>query len=245
MMNKKPARKNPTDKKKVAITCLALSAWTMAVVFGAQFLVAYPMHWILGDNLNSPVWSAIYTALVYLLSLILIALLPWKLFKKWKTNREELGLSGLPTWTDIGLAPIGYAVSILLAYVLTAAFSFLPWFNAAEAQNVGFNNISSGLDRVVAFLALAVVAPIAEELIFRGWLYGKLRAHVNMAVSIIIVSLLFAIAHLQWNVGVTVFAMSVVNCLLREITGTIYSGTILHIIRNAIAFYAVFILGIA
>ena len=203
------------------------------------------MHWILGNDLNTPVWSAIYTALVYLLSLILIAILPWKLFKKWKTNREELGLSGLPTWTDIGLAPIGYAVSILLAYVLTAAFSIFPWFNAAEAQNVGFNNIATGLDRVVAFIALAVVAPIAEELIFRGWLYGKLRAHVNMVISIIIVSLLFAIAHLQWNVGVTVFAMSVVNCLLREITGTIYSGTILHIIRNAIAFYAVFILGIA
>lgn len=245
MINKKPDNKKPTDKKKVAITCLALSAWTMAIVFGTQFLVAYPMHWILGNNLNAPVWSAIYTALVYLLSLILIAILPWKLFKKWKTNREELGLSGLPTWTDIGLAPIGYAVSILLAYVLTAAFSLFPWFNAAEAQNVGFNNIATGLDRVVAFIALAVVAPIAEELIFRGWLYGKLRAHVNMVISIIIVSLLFAIAHLQWNVGVTVFAMSVVNCLLREITGTIYSGTILHIIRNAVAFYAVFILGIA
>ena len=168
-----------------------------------------------------------------------------EVIKSLRTDRNEIGLKNLPTWTDIGLAPIGYAVSILLAYVLTAAFSLFPWFNAAEAQNVGFNNISSGLDRVVAFIALAVVAPIAEELIFRGWLYGKLRAHVNMVISIIIVSLLFAIAHLQWNVGVTVFAMSVVNCLLREITGTIYSGTILHIIRNAIAFYAIFILGIA
>ena len=58
-------------------------------------------------------------------------------------------------------------------------------------------------------------------------------------------SILFGVVHMQWNVGVNVFAMSVVLCGLREITGTIYSGILVHMIKNGLAFYYLYILGIA
>ena len=61
-----------------------------------------------------------------------------------------------------------------------------------------------------------------------------------MGLAIFLVSLLFGVVHLQWNVGVNVFAMSVVLCGLREITGTIYSGIVLHILKNGIAFYILY-----
>ena len=88
--------------------------------------------------------------------------------------------------------------------------------------------------------------------VFRGFLYGKIRGRLNeivsdkisMMISIFLVSLLFGIVHLQWNVGVNVFAMSIVLCGLREITGTIYSGILLHMLKNGIAFYLLFVLGI-
>ena len=101
-------------------------------------------------------------------------------------------------------------------------------------------------------MILVVVAPIAEELIFRGWLYGKLRLllssklsnNASMILSIILVSVLFGMVHMQWNVGVNVFALSVVLCGLREITGTIYAGILAHMLKNGIAFYLLYILGI-
>ena len=49
--------------------------------------------------------------------------------------------------------------------------------------------------------------------------------------------------HGQWNVGVNVFAMSIVLCTLREITGTIYAGILLHMLKNTIAFVLVYIVG--
>ena len=101
----------------------------------------------------------------------------------------------------------------------------------------------SGGEKIIAFLVLVVAAPIVEEIIFRGWLYGKLRARLNAVVSVLIVSVLFGIMHFQWNVGVNVFALSVVLCILREITGTIYAGILTHMIKNGIAFYLLYVVG--
>ena len=66
-----------------------------------------------------------------------------------------------------------------------------------------------------------------------------------MILSMLLVSLVFGLVHFQWNVGVNVFAMSIVLCGLREITGTIYSGIILHILKNGLAFYLIYVIGIA
>ncbi len=166
-------------------------------------------------------------------------------------TREELGLKGMPTWTDIGLAPIGYIVANLLTVGISLVFQLFPWYNAEEAQDVGYSTFLVGTDRIMAFLILVVVAPIVEEVIFRGWLYGKLREMLgekagkwgSIAIAILIVSLLFGILHGQWNVGVTVFAMSVVVCALREITGTIYAGILVHMIRNGLGFYLLYVVG--
>lgn len=161
------------------------------------------------------------------------------------TNREELGLAGWPTWTDVGLGPVGFLAGTLGAAVLVAVFQAFPWFNASEAQNVGFSVYVTGADRLIAFTALVILAPIAEEIIFRGWLYGKMRAKLSAPLSILIVSGLFGLVHGQWNVGVNVFALSVVLCVMREITGTIYAGILTHMIKNGVAFYLLYVLGIS
>ncbi len=228
----------------IPLFCIVLAAWVLAVTLITQYLIAYPMFWIIGDDITSPVWTTIYMAIVYLVSGILIILIPWKIFKRLKTNREELGLLEMPTWTDIGLAPIAFVAATILAYVFTSIFSIFPWFDVNQAQNVGFNTLHLGLDRAVAFIALVVIAPIAEEIIFRGWLYGKLRAKLAAPMAIFIVSLTFGLAHGQWNVGVNVFAMSIILCLLRETTGTVYCGIIMHMIKNGLAFYLLYILGV-
>ena len=193
--------------------------------------------------MGSPGMTALYSVISYALAVILIIFVPLAFVKKWKTSREEMGLNGLPTWTDLGLAPVGFVVAALAAAGLAAVFSVFPWFDVSEAQDVGFSTFLTGGERALAFITLVVLAPILEELIFRGFLYGKLRARFSMPISIIVTSLVFAILHFQWNVGVNVFALSVVLCALREVTGTVYSGIIAHMIKNGVAFYLLYILG--
>ena len=227
-------------------TIIALPIWTVICFYAAQYLIGIPMAFILRDQLSAPVWTTIYEALFYTATLFLTIFVPWKVFKKWPTNRAELGLRGLPTWTDIGLAIVGFAVYVLLASILVKIFSCFPFFDMTEVQETGYDTYIIGFNRLVAFVAMVVIAPIAEELVFRGWLYGKLRntitGKLSLVISMLLASILFGFLHGQWNVGVNVFAMSLVLCGMREITGTINSGILLHILKNAVAFYLAFIM---
>ena len=274
-LKKKAVKRAPKDlpKKqgwKTVFYVLAMMLWVFASVIAAQLVIGYVMVWLIGaDNFLKPVWTAVYSALSYVTAMLLVIMVPAQLLKKrgghkeesvqrkedikkdGKPSRKTLGLMDLPTWTDIGLAPVGFAVYLLLAAGIVALFSLFPWFDAGQAQEVGFSYYVSGVDRLVAFLTLVVVAPIAEEVIFRGWLYGQMREKLakycsnmaSMVISIFLVSLLFGIIHMQWNVGVNVFALSIVLCGLREITGTIYAGILLHMLKNGVAFYLLFVMG--
>lgn len=248
---KKTAPKKTTESTKPAaikITwktfgwAIALLAWVGIALYASQFIISLIMVAILGvETVLQPVWSTVFSALVYILCLFLTIFIPWKLAKM-KTSRDELGLTGLPTWTDILLSPVGFAVYYILAIIFAALFmSILPGIDWGQTQDVGFQNLMQTSDQILAFIALVVLAPIAEEIIFRGWLYGKLRGKLPAWLSIILVSVLFGVMHGQWNVGVNVFCMSVVMCLMREITGTIWSSILLHMIKNGVAFYFLFI----
>lgn len=217
-----------------------MALWVGVVLIGVQYALAYlisAMHL----QVSEIVLQTIFSALVYVVSLLIIILVPWKLLKM-KTTREELGLRELPTWTDILLAPIAFIVFLIASgFIMAVMQAILPSIDWTQEQDVGFNNIISNLDFVLAFLSLVVVAPIAEEVIFRGWLYGKMRRKMSAVPAILIVSLLFGLVHGQWNVGVVVFTMSIAMCLIRELTGTIWGGILVHMIKNGLAFYALYV----
>lgn len=244
---------------RLILEVFLLLVWVGASIIASQYLVGYFIVWTMGpESFDRPEITAVFSAISYLLAMILIILVPSKIqqprnIEKNKNNklvnREELGLKGLPTWTDIGLALAGLVAYFILAAGLVYLFHFFPWFNVDEVQDVGFSTYLVGSERLIAFMTLVIVAPIAEEVIFRGWLYQKLKTRflnvisytTSVILSTILVSLLFGLIHGQWNVGVNVFAMSLVLCGLREITGTIYAGILLHMIKNGIAFYFLYV----
>ena len=242
----------------ILIYIVFLSAWIIASMFFSQIVVGNIAVIVFRESVSEPLPTLIYSTMSYLLMLFLIIFVPYKVVRKKKlyggkiSLRETLGIHGLPTWTDIGLSIVGLIVSVILATFFATLFSLFPWFDASAAQDVGYNTYMFGVDRLIAFSSLVIIAPIAEELIFRGWFYGRMRDMtskamgyvVSMLLSSFIVSLIFGIMHLQWNVGVNVFAMSLVLCGLREITGTVYAGILMHMLKNGVAFYFLYVVGI-
>ncbi len=230
--------------QKTTLLVFAMAIWVFCSVVASQFLVGMLLVLLVGgERLVQPVYAGIYSVLSYGLAILLTFVILPKIIRQKNPSREELGLMGMPTWTDIGLSPIAFVMSTVLAAALVTLFSLFPWFNADEVQQTGFTVMMNGGEKVIGFMVLVILAPIAEELIFRGWLYGKLRARVNMPLAILVTSVLFGLMHFQWNVAVNVFALSVVLCGLREITGTIYAGILTHMIKNGVAFYLLYVLG--
>ncbi|MBQ3352981.1 CPBP family intramembrane metalloprotease [Candidatus Saccharibacteria bacterium] len=269
-MKKAPSiRPKKTTKKqvlKLVSYIVFLLTWVAAAAIASQLIVGSFLTSILSpEALGQPVWTAVYSAISYVLAMALIVLAPIAIIRA-KNKREdenalynineidheELGFKNYPTWTDIGLAVVGFLIYLVVSAGIMYLFSLFPWFNAEETQNVGFSYYLIGFDRLVAFVTLVVVAPIAEEIIFRGWLYGKMRNallsqlsdQASMIISILLVSILFGLLHMQWNVGVNVFALSLVLCGLREVTGTIHAGIMLHMVKNGVAFYMLYVLGV-
>lgn len=90
------------------------------------------------------------------------------------------------------------------------------------------------------FFVAAVVAPIVEEVMFRGLLYRHLRdatAKSRLAISVLISggvsSLVFAIIHPQGIFGVPVLmSLAFAFCLAREWRGSIVAPITMHAINN-------------
>jgi len=140
------------------------------------------------------------------------------------------------------LAPAGFIIYLLCSgVVMYAVTQWVPGFNATQQQDVGFSNLAKQYELLLAFVALVIIAPVAEETLFRGYLYGKLRKSVPIWVAMLVTSALFGALHGQWNVGIDVFVLSLVMCTLREITGSIWAGILVHMIKNGLAFFILFI----
>ncbi len=178
--------------------------------------------------------------LIYALMLALLLSLPYA--KKW-LSWKLLGFGRLVKWSDIGYSVAGYVIYfIAAAVVINIVAKLVPGFNADQAQDIGFTSVY-GLERAAAFIVLVVIAPIVEETIFRGFLFGKLRQHkMPLWPAILVVSVLFGLAHGQWNVGIGTFILSIIMCYLREMTGSIWAGVLVHMINNAVAFLLLFVI---
>ncbi len=242
----KPQQNNKeTPHLKILLKILSYLSWSGVIIIGLQFLIAIIFLIFFHEDTTFPIIYLFYSLTYYGLSIFIIIFLPQKLSKKNKKPEANLGLKRLPSFSDLALSPIALIVYLLLAVLLSGLFSLFPWYNANQAQDLGLNLYMNHSELILSFFTLAIIAPIAEEIIFRGWLYDKLRKTIpgklSILISIILVSALFGLIHGQLNVAVNVFAMSVVACLLREITGSIYAGIFLHIIKNTIAFLLVYV----
>lgn len=234
---------------------LVLPVWVFAGFWSAQLLVAGVVSLLVAvgvkfDILSQAVFSTVVAVIVYALAILIVVGVPWVLWRR-KTSSQELGVNDWPSWLDIGLSLPAIAVYFILSgSLMYLATNFLA-VDATQSQQLPFdrNLVYGQAQLLLIFFTLVVLAPLAEELLFRGYLYGKLRKISPFIVTALITSLVFGVAHLwagpgsplQWAVTIDTFALSLMLCLLREYTGAIWAGVFVHMIKNGLAFYLLFV----
>ena len=225
---------------------LTLPIWVVASFVLAQVIVGLLITLVrtLGvsfEGINETILSTVLTAVIYVISIVIVIGLPW-LVKKYRTSKAELGLTRYPEWLDLLLAPAGFVVYILLSALFMAfAMSYMTFIDFDQVQETGFSQLGPRYEYILAFISLVVLAPVAEEILFRGYLFGKLQKNVATWIAILITSAVFAAVHLAWNVGIDVFALGIVLCLLRIVSNSLWPSILLHMLKNGIAFYFLFI----
>src|SRR3989344_1552365 len=101
-----------------------------------------------------------------------------------------------------------------------------------------------GVDRLLAFVGLVILPPLAEEILIRGYLYSGLRRSLAFAPAALFTSLLFGLAHLElgaaaaplWIAAINTFVLSLVLVYLREKAGSLWPPIMVHSLNNLVAF---------
>jgi len=97
----------------------------------------------------------------------------------------------------------------------------------------------SQAELVKTTLEVVVLAPIFEELIFRGILYSTLRAKFGVPASIIGSAVIFALAHGYGPMAfLAVFWSGMLWAWIYERTGSVIPGMCAHVINNGLVVYS-------
>jgi|SRR6185437_11611078 len=93
-------------------------------------------------------------------------------------------------------------------------------------------------DCIVATFIVVVIAPLSEELIFRGYLYGVFRQHIGSLKAALITSILFAAIHQHLPILPGLFLLAVGLSLAYEATGCLLVPILIHSLFNFIGVLA-------
>lgn len=193
----------------------------------------------LENGINNSAWLNI--ALTGFTSLMIIG----SLFIYLKIKKCKLSSLGFRRFApkDFLWIIICLVVYLIVAAIVMVLAGLIPQFNPDQAQNLGLES-AKGFQIVLAFTSLVIITPIAEEMLFRGFLYRGLSSRWPKIIAALITSILFALVHFQWNVSIDVFVLSLVLIFILEKTNNLWSCIILHSLKNLMAFLVIFVLGI-
>jgi uncharacterized protein len=147
---------------------------------------------------------------------------------------RRLGFVRLSRWI------FGGALLAWFAYVAIAAIlsPLLQPDQEDVARDLGAGD-DSVIATVMAGILIVVLAPLSEEVFFRGFMYTGLRRAMPMLVAAAVSGAVWGVLHLTaGNIGVAVqlALFGVVLAYLYERTGNLWAPIFAHTINNALAF---------
>ena len=206
-------------QRVVPLSLNALAVGSALLIFCSLVLLGNPFVFILASLLASAVgcWLAGYSPL------------------------RALGLAQ-GSFKACLLTPIFAYFIMVPGLVLTALIS--QWICqklgiAWEAQAIlkDFLVLKQKSD-ILRFIFLAVVlAPLSEEILFRGFIYASLKSRCPRWVALGVMAISFSAMHQHWPVFLPLVFLGIVLGLVYEYTGSLWSSIILHALFNTVTIF--------
>jgi membrane protease YdiL (CAAX protease family) len=231
-----------------------------AGVYAETFALWLALFWAVNfaaGYVNAGEWSLLVNALVDLATLGVLA---WPVLRgvPWRQVRQDIGLTfGNRPWLEpiVGLGcyamslpilAVGMGIVVVLLHMQAASgTSSQAEFGLGGQPTHPIVGIAAGADAWGKFqvvLLACVIAPILEETVFRGLLYGHLRgvsARLGYGLSVFfsatVVSFIFAVIHPQGILFVPVLmSLAFGFALAREWRGSLIPGMVAHGLSNGL-----------
>ncbi len=189
-----------------------------------------------------PVYNFVTTILFYgaMLGAVLLFAARAGLRRAWR----ELGLSRPPYWAIPLMPPLAVALQLLTGVVSTLLSPLLGGMTNPQGCDI---STGFGADPALGVIAIVVIAPVVEEITFRGFIYGGLRTRLGTSWAVVVSALVFAVAH-SLSVGGSIlllgpslFIAGAALALVYQRTRSLYPGMALHASFNLIAVILIFL----
>ncbi len=207
-----------------------LVAWWMLV--GSLSLLAYSSNFTQDDPPEDILYRYESAAVGVLLYLVVLGLL--LAIASGLNLRDAFALHPPESWRSA----LGWCFGLLVGMFAFAA-AMEPLLGGGEEQGLDPSGWQS--DRALAFilnaLVIAVVAPVVEELMYRGLGY-TLLAPLGAVSAILVVGVAFALAHGLIRAFPVLFVIGAGLAFLRWRTGSLYPPILLHGLFNGLGLIA-------
>ena len=159
------------------------------------------------------------------------------------------------SWAEVGLRRFAWGWLAMAPLLTAMEFTGMAFINTQLVRRVTgepFENpqietITGGmrltsLDLVLLLILVAVIAPIAEELLFRGMLYPVLRRSWGVTAAVIVSALIFGLVHF---IPILIPGLVFVGLILgwvRERSGSVVPGIVIHALQNSIVMLGIYLI---
>jgi membrane protease YdiL (CAAX protease family) len=128
--------------------------------------------------------------------------------------------------------------SLLVFVMLVAEVPGFARFLTTRAQEDTSGIRTLPLEAVAIYcIMITIVAPVSEEILFRGWLWTGLRRHLEPLPTGLITASLFVAAHLSVNAykPLVVMPVAVLLSVARHYGSSVRASLALHMLNNGLA----------
>lgn len=199
------------------------------LLIGAGVISAREAHEAAQSLINALAFWLMDVANVVSVALILAAVLGF--------YREKLASLGF-TSKKVPKALLYGVLGFVVAFVVTTAIGY------PIQQRFGTDPTQEALSQATEVPGLfplvivsgVIIAPIAEEIIFRGYLYKAFRDRFKPSYAIVLSAALFSVLHLELLATIQLFVVGIALAYVYEKTGNLMAPMTLHVLNNAVAF---------
>jgi membrane protease YdiL (CAAX protease family) len=217
--------KNNSTKKSLTVGQCCLMAGIMIIIS----LILAPLGLI--KAVNKEIWQLICYCLEGIISLLVIYFIRRKITKKTSLNIQYPSLKIIP-----------FVMTGTVAITIGIVFPFSDLIPMPEIVAEAFKE-AIGHTSIYTFILMVIVAPVLEELAFRGIMLDGMLSKYSPLKSILISSILFGIVHLNPWQFIDGFIVGIFIGWIYYKTQNVSFAIIVHASVNAIGYICNFFPG--
>jgi len=216
---------------RVIVTTLLLSGATIAAVFGLQLVAVTALVTRRAGTLDlERDGLAALLVGVPASSLALIAI-AW--LAAGRPRREGLRLLPLPGRVSAGALTAMIGGILALSQALESLALLLGVGPGANLDWIARTLAGAGpVGLLLAVLVIGGLAPVGEELFFRGFMLTRLRRVWSAGPAILVTALAFGLMHGEWAHGALATGIGLYLGLVTERSGSVIPAVVCHVANN-------------